>query len=1075
MPAQVVVDKALDEVVAVVIARMAAQRERLAQLVAGGLQGLGQQLFFMQKLVGQALVDQDAGRVGRLGLGLHQCAGVMLGPEGLVGFQSPTQIARKGFLAPGAVHGVGNGRKGRQAFEQTRMAQRQRQRPMGAHAVAKDAQALGVYGQVAGQQGNQLIREIAFHAPVAFPRGLLGIEVKAGAHAKVPAVRLAGRVGATRAGVGGDQGDVQHRSQALGAGLGHKGFFGAGQSGQIQQGRHLLAHHGLGRFVIVTNFNELVAYDLKADERTETPFTDLHQQYTFFLPLAGLEKSYTHTESVADVKAAEKMGRLFDLIRERNQITTADEVHALNVFLTRLLFCFFAEDTGIFKKNQFTDVIKSTTREDGEDLAEFLGKLFAVLNEPEKSSLRQSMPAHLSAFPYVNGGLFEKTTPIPAFGSRSRRLLLECSTLDWSQINPDIFGSMFQAVIDEDQRGTLGQHYTSVSNIMKVIQPLFLDKLYAELERSRGSEKKLQALLERVSSIKVFDPACGSGNFLIIAYKELRRFEMEVFRALNAVSKQNVIFMTSIKLSQFYGIEIDDFAHEIALLSLWLAEHQMHQEFEAAFGHAEPMLPLKASGHVVHGNSLRVDWNKVCPKTVDDEVYVIGNPPFSGSGKDRTKEQNDDIKQVFKEFENYKDLDLVACWFWKGAKYISGTRAELALVSTNSICQGEQVSMLWPPILSLGLHISFAYQTFKWKNSAKKNAAVHVVIVGVSARPGNKIIFKYIENEVHAHSVANISPYLLGGGNTVAYARRTPISTVTNFANGSIPADGGNLILSVDERNQLLAVEPTAAKWIKPYRGAEDVLSGNTRYCLWLVDCPVDDIKNMPEVLRRVDRVKEARLLSPKEQTRKKAGTPHLFTENRQPSEGSYLAIPRTSSENRIYVPIGYVDSSVIANNDLQIVPNASLYEFGLLTSVMHNDWMRVVAGRMKSDYRYSASLVYNTFPWPDVTDSQRKQIEALAEDVLMSRENYPDKSLADLYDPGRMPDDLKAAHKALDAAVERLYRTRPFRDADERLEHLFARYEKLIEQESQQKAAEAAAKKTRKPRAAKAVTAEQL
>ncbi|HDQ4105131.1 TPA: class I SAM-dependent DNA methyltransferase [Pseudomonas aeruginosa] len=827
------------------------------------------------------------------------------------------------------------------------------------------------------------------------------------------------------------------------------------------------------RFVIVTNFNELVAYDLKADERMETPFTDLHQQYTFFLPLAGHEKSYTHTESVADVKAAEKMGRLFDLIRERNQISTAEEVHALNVFLTRLLFCFFAEDTGIFAKNQFTDVIKSTTREDGEDLAEFLGKLFAVLNEPEKSVQRQSMPKHLSDFPYVNGGLFEKEPPIPVFGARSRRLLLECSTLDWSQINPDIFGSMFQAVIDEEQRGTLGQHYTSVRNIMKVIKPLFLDKLHAELERSRGSAKKLQALLERVSSIKVFDPACGSGNFLIIAYKELRRFEMEVFRALNAVSQQNVIFMTGIKLSQFYGIEIDDFAHEIALLSLWLAEHQMQQEFEAAFGYAEPMLPLKASGNITHGNSLRMDWNQVCPKTAEDEVYVIGNPPFSGSGKDRTKEQNDDIKQVFKEFENYKDLDLVACWFWKGAKYISDTRAELALVSTNSICQGEQVSMLWPSILSLGLHISFAYQTFKWKNSAKKNAAVHVVIVGLSARPGNKIIFKYIENEVHAHSVANISPYLLDGGNTVAYARRAPISKVTNFANGSIPADGGNLILSVEERNQLIAVEPIAAKWIKPYRGAEDVLSGNTRYCLWLVDCPVDDLKHMPEVIRRVDRVKEARLLSPKEQTRKKAETPHLFTENRQPSEGSYLAIPRTSSENRMYVPIGYVDSSVIANNDLQIVPNASLYEFGLLTSAMHNDWMRVVAGRMKSDYRYSASLVYNTFPWPDVTDAQRKQIETLAEDVLMARENYPGKSLADLYDPATMPDDLKTAHKALDAAVERLYRPRPFRDADERLEHLFARYEKLIEQENQQKAAEAAAKKARKPRAAKTVTAE--
>lgn len=828
------------------------------------------------------------------------------------------------------------------------------------------------------------------------------------------------------------------------------------------------------RFVIVTNFDELVAYDLKADERMETPFTGLHQQYTFFLPLAGLEKSYTHAESVADVKAAEKMGRLFDLIRERNQISTAEEVHALNVFLTRLLFCFFAEDTGIFKKNQFTDVIKSTTREDGEDLAEFLGKLFAVLNEPEKSGQRQSMPKHLSDFPYVNGGLFEKETQIPAFAARSRRLLLECSTLDWSQINPDIFGSMFQAVIDEEQRGTLGQHYTSVSNIMKVIKPLFLDKLYAELDRSRGSAKKLQALLERVASIKVFDPACGSGNFLIIAYKELRRFEMEVFRALNAVSQQNVIFMTGIKLSQFYGIEIDDFAHEIALLSLWLAEHQMHQEFQAAFGHAEPMLPLKASGNITRDNSLRLDWNKACPKASDDEVYVIGNPPFAGSGKDRTNEQDEALAEVFRGFDSYKDLDLVAGWFWKGANYICNTKSELALVSTNSICQGEQVSMLWPSILNLGLQISFAYQTFKWKNSAKKNAAVHVIIVGLSTSPTCKTIYGSINNEIHALSVKNISPYLLDGPDTVVYPRRLPLSNVSRFTNGSIAADGGNLIID-DEggRDKLISAEPAASKWIRQYRGAEDVLSGIARYCLWLVDCSVAELEQMPEVKRRVNRVKEFRRLSTKVQTQKKADTPHLFTENRQPLHGAYLAIPRTSSEGRLYIPFSYVDCSVIANNDLQIIPGASLYEFGILTSTMHNDWMRVVAGRMKSDYRYSASLVYNTFPWPDVTDNQRKQVEARAEDVLMARENYPEKSLADLYDPETMPEDLKAAHKALDEAVERLYRRTPFRDASERLDHLFARYEKLIEQEYQQKAAKAAARKTRKPRAAKAVVAE--
>ncbi|TIH07486.1 class I SAM-dependent DNA methyltransferase [Pseudomonas leptonychotis] len=822
------------------------------------------------------------------------------------------------------------------------------------------------------------------------------------------------------------------------------------------------------RFVIVTDYKELVAYDLKADERMETPLTELHQLYSFFLPLAGLEKSYTHSESVADVKAAEKMGRLFDLIRERNQITTADEVHGLNVFLTRLLFCFFAEDTEIFARHQFSGAIKSTTREDGGDVAEFLGKLFAVLSEPEDGSLRLSMPAHLIAFPYVNGGLFAQQIVIPEFGARARRLLLECGTLDWSQINPDIFGSMFQAVIDEEQRSTMGQHYTSVSNIMKVIKPLFIDKLYAELERSRGSEKKLKDLLERVACIKVFDPACGSGNFLIIAYKELRRFEMEVFRALNEVSKQRVMFMTGIKLSQFYGIEIDDFAHEIALLSLWLVEHQMNTEFKVAFGYAEPLLPLKASGNIVHGNSLRLDWNDVCPITTDDEMYMIGNPPFVASGKDRSQEQGDDMALVFQGFDSYKDLDLVACWFWKGAQYIDGTRSELALVSTNSICQGEQVAMLWPSILNLGLHISFAYQPFKWKNSAKKNAAVHVVIVGLSANPSSRVLFKSIGNEWHAQIISNVSPYLLEGSNTVAYGRRKPIAQVTPFANGSIAADGGHLILDAAEREQLIASEPASAKWIKPYRGADDLLSGITRYCLWLANCSADELNCMPGVMKRVERVKATRLLSPKDQTKKKANTPHLFTEIRQPREGSYLAIPRTSSENRMYVPIGYVDSSVIANNDLQIIPNATLYEFGVLTSIMHNDWIRVVAGRMKSDYRYSASLVYNTFPWPEASEAQRAQIEALAEEVLMVRERYPEKSLADLYDLSCMPDSLTFAHKALDAAVERLYRSRPFRDTSERLDHLFARYEMLIEQERQLLAAQAATKKTRKPRASK-------
>ena len=825
------------------------------------------------------------------------------------------------------------------------------------------------------------------------------------------------------------------------------------------------------RFVIATNFEEVVAYDLKADERMETSFTELHQQYSFFLPMAGLEKSYTHSESVADVKAAEKMGRLFDLIRERNQIATAEEVHALNVFLTRLLFCFFAEDTGIFEKHQFTDAIKSTTREDGEDVAEFLRKFFSVLNSPGDSALRQSMPAHLKVFPYVNGGLFEQQLAIPAFGAKSRRLLLECGTLDWSQINPDIFGSMFQAVIDEEQRSTMGQHYTDVSNIMKVIKPLFLDKLYGELERSCGNEKRLQALLERISRIKVFDPACGSGNFLIIAYKELRRLEMEVFRALNAVSKQNVIFMTGIKLSQFYGIEIDDFAHEIALLSLWLAEHQMHQEFEAAFGYVQPMLPLKASGNILCGNSLREHWNRVCPHAFEDEVYVIGNPPFVGK-KEQSDEQKAEVMAVFGNLKGAGILDYVCCWYRKTVEYMGDNPLiRAAFVSTNSITQGEQVGVLWSDFLARGVKIHFAHRTFQWTSAARGKAAVHCVIVGFGlGAVSEKLIYDYEtpKSEAYIRRVNHINPYLVDAPDIVVQSRSTPLCNIFGMIKGNEATDDGHLILNRYEMESVVHNDPGAEQWIRPLIGGNDFLNGGMRWCLWLDGITPAQLQAMPEVLRRVERVRDFRLKSPKKASRDRAATPWLSGENRQPKSGRFILVPKVSSERRLYAPIDFLDSKTIVNNTVQLVPEADQYQFGILQSVMHMAWLRAVGGRMKSDYQYSIKLVYNTFPWPEVTEAQRKQIDVLSEGVLLARENYPDKSLADLYDPNRTPSDLKAAHNALDEAVDRLYRSRAFRDDSERLEHLFARYETLIRNDRLQKEAEVAAKKVRKPKVSK-------
>lgn len=818
------------------------------------------------------------------------------------------------------------------------------------------------------------------------------------------------------------------------------------------------------RFVIVTDFETLVAFDLKADERLETSLDGLDKKYSFFLPLAGYEKAVMYSEHPADLKASEKMGQLFDLIRERNDLTKLEDIHALNVFLTRLLFCFYAEDTGIFDEGQMTSTLQACTKDDGSDVDQFFTDLFTVLNLADNTPERQRMPSHFQAFRYVNGGLFRDDEPVPEFGRKARRILLDCGLLNWSEINPDIFGSMFQAVIDEEQRGNLGQHYTSVSNIMKVIQPLFLDPLYAELEKSRSSEKKLKALLLRLQSLRIFDPACGSGNFLIIAYKELRKLEMAVIDALNTSGPQSVMYNSGLRLSQFYGIEIDDFAHEVAILSLWLAEHQMNTTFRAKFGYAEAALPLRDGGNVVCGNSLRLDWEEICSPTDEHgnfhEVYICGNPPFLGT-TERSLEQSADMRHVFSSFESIGYLDIVAAWFWKGANYIKDRRARCAFVSTSSICQGDQASLLWPPIFDLGVLIDFCYKTFPWSNNAKGKAAVHVVIIGLKNKSDTEIksqIFETDRNEVISSEVENISPYLISGSNLAVAPVTRPMCSVSSMVRGSQPTDGGNLYLTDHERDLFIKKYPQHSHWIRKILGASEFINGGERWCFWLVDTSLEEIMSVPEVAERCERVKALRVEAGHAAALKGAERPHTFLQVAQPKEGHYILVPSVSSERRSYVPIGFQSSDVISSNLNMMIPNATLYEFGILTSEMHNDWMRTVAGRLKSDYRYSATLVYNTFPWPDASDAKRKHIESLAEEVLLIREDYPDNSLADLYDPNKMPQPLLEAHKALDRAVEALYRDRPFRDASERLEYLFARYEKLVAEEK----AKAPTKKTR-------------
>lgn len=802
------------------------------------------------------------------------------------------------------------------------------------------------------------------------------------------------------------------------------------------------------RFILVTDFQDVIAYDTKAKALLDVEFVDLHKNYAFFLPLAGIEKYELTDEHPADIKAAYKLGQLCDVIRRHNEIDSPDKVHAFNVFLTRLLFCFYAEDTGIFSENQLIKAVQNTTDKNGSDLDSFFAMLFHVLNLPNESEERCALPSHFASFPYVNGGLFASDEWVPQFTGKARRMIIEAGSLEWDQINPDIFGSMFQSVIDPEQRGKLGQHYTSVPNIMKVIQPLFLDGLEDALDKAKASSRKLQALLMRIQRIRIFDSACGSGNFLIIAYKELRKFEMKVLKALDALGEQSVMFMSGIRLTQFYGIEIDDFAHEIALLSLWLAENQMNKLFEAEFGYSEPMLPLKDSGNIVHGNALRLDWEQVCPKKDeygDLEVYICGNPPFLGT-TERTQEQRDDMQHAFSRKDSLGYLDFVASWFWKGAQYISKTPFKCAFVATNSITQGDQPSLLFPYLYDLGVNIDFAYKTFSWSNSAKDKAAVHVVIIGLASE--DYIVprlFSMQAERFEVKKLKNINPYLFEGGKVVVKPESKSLSSMTPMIFGSKPTDGGNFYISEKERLEFLNRYPEKKDWIRKVVGSREFLNSIDRWCFWLADEPLEEVIKIPELNDRVEKIKALRIKAGHAAALKGAERPHTFLQLAQPKWGNYLIVPRVSSERREYVPIDFVSCDIICTDANQLVPNANLYEFAILTSEMHNDWMRTVAGRLESRYRYSATLVYNTFPWPDVSETQKAKISGLGEEILLTRADYPDKTLAQLYDPDKMPESLRRAHRDLDLAVEQLYRAKPFENAAERVAFLFKRYEQLI------------------------------
>jgi hypothetical protein len=808
------------------------------------------------------------------------------------------------------------------------------------------------------------------------------------------------------------------------------------------------------RFIIVTDFVTFLAIDTKTKETLDINIKDLGRHYAFFLPWCGMEKSQHVNENPADIRAAYKMDKLYQVIVNDDPEYYKNNSHDLNIFLSRLLFCFFAEDTAIFPKaGMFTNSIISHTHENGDEMDVYFSTLFDILNT--KDNDRSKFASHLLEFPYVNGGLFENKIKLPTFTVSSRKLIIECGKLNWDSINPDIFGSMIQAVVHPGQRENLGMHYTSVPNIMKVIEPLFLNNLYEELENSKTDIKKLTKLRERVAKIKIFDPACGSGNFLIIAYKELCKLEIEIIKLLNlqdsfASQEGWNSSLSGITLNNFYGIEIDDFAHEIARLSLYLAQHQINIKFEEEFGKLKPTLPLKESGKIVCGNATRLDWNDVCPRidkiTGEYEIYVIGNPPYLGQ-RNQEDQHKADLALVFSDDKSgkYKKMDYVCCWFMKGAEYISRTKARLAYVSTNSVTQGVQIEQLWPRLFSKGVEIKYAFRPFKWKNSAKDVAGVFVVVISL-ANTTDKIQ-KYIYDGSLRIPAKNINPYLIDGDNIIVEKAKVSLNGFHKMLGGCQPREGGYLMLDNSEKNELIKKDTRVEKFILPMVGSIEFLNRTPKWCIWIEDDDLEEAQNIPVLKDRIEKVKQHRI-NGNSVERTFAGVPWKFVTTKRPKKNQII-IPAVTTSARKYIPIGFLDRSTIVNSRAYCLFDSELYYFSILSSMMHNIWVKAVSGRLGDAINYSSNICYNTFPFPNITPKQKESLTSHVYNILEEREKYPEKTMADLYDPDKMPDGLREAHKYLDLAIDQIYRSKPFEGDEDRLAHLFKLYEEMITKET--------------------------
>jgi len=790
------------------------------------------------------------------------------------------------------------------------------------------------------------------------------------------------------------------------------------------------------RFLVSSDGEEVSGIDTKSGEKFHVRRSELNEQFDFFLPLAGVERFKAAEENPADIKAANRLAKFYDAILERNpEWKSAERRHELNLFMTRVLFCMFAEDTGIIAKDLFTRTVDEFTDEtDGGDVHQVLGAVFAAMDRKEGD--RNGLPTFAKDFPYVNGGLFRERTAVPFFSRKARQLLIDAAQLNWAEINPDIFGSMIQAVVDPSLRGDLGMHYTSVPNIMKLIKPLFLDRLEKEFEASKDNPKRLEKLLSRIYRIRVFDPACGSGNFLIISYRELRRLEMRIFKRLQEISPQFALPMSQVRLSQFYGIEYADFAAETAKLSLWISEYQVNKEFEGVFGSAPPALPLKDSGNIVTGNALRLSWSEICPVHGDSETFVVGNPPYLGSTY-QTDEQKSDMKYVFaNRTTSYKNLDYVAAWYLKGAEYIQKNCAECAFVATNSICQGEQVPMLWPLLFSYGIEISFAHTSFKWKNNAAYRAGVTCVIVGIRKKTDSP---KLLISSDMAKPVRNIGPYLIEMEDLVVNKLSRPLSHIRKMEWGNKATDGGFLILSSVEKDSLLARYPEAASLVRRYIGSQEMIRGIIRWCLWIEDDQLELARSIPEISSRIDAVDKFRASSKAAETRGFSGMGHKFRQIQNVGEG--IIVPRITSEKRNYIPCAIIDKDVIASDQTYVIYGGEPYLMAIISSRLHLVWVSTVCGQMETRIRYSNTLGYNTFPVPELSSDQKQALEDCAWKIIEEREANPGKTISELYDPKTMPKGLLQAHQDLDATLETIYRGRQFKDDTERLEHLFKLY----------------------------------